>query len=124
MVEGLRVGVEKIGNKRLRFFFSPNFFFSKNTAKLILAAFSLRLVFGNLLVGGARSYPKFVICLLSYFVALSDIGLAAVLGSTAFTLHVVVGLGLINFKRHFGTQKEVFCVYNYLLPCSNSFKQQ
>lgn len=63
---------------------------------------------GNLLVGGARSYPQFVFALLAYFVAFSDIGLAAVLGSIGFTLHVVVGLALLNFKRHFGSQKEVF----------------
>ena len=113
MVEGLRVGVEKIGNKRLRFLFSPNFFFSRNTGKPILAAFSLRLVFGNLLVGGARSYPKFVVAQFAYRFALSDIGLGAVLGSIAFTLHVTVGLGLLNFKRHFGTQKEVFLLSSY-----------
>ena len=61
----------------------------------------------SLLVGGARSYPKFVIALLAHKVAYSDIGLGAVLGSIAFTLHVIVGLSLVNFKRHFGTQKEV-----------------
>ena len=68
----------------------------------------IRSVLGNLLVGGARSYPQFVFALLAYFVAFSDIGLAAVLGSIGFTLHVVVGLALLNFKRHFGSQKEVF----------------
>jgi len=83
VVEGVRVGVEKIRNERLR------------------------SVLGNLLIGGARSYPKFVFALLAYFVAFSDIGLAAVLGSIGFTLHVVVGLALLNFKRHFGSQKEV-----------------
>ena len=48
-----------------------------------------------------------VIAQLAHNVAYSDIGLGAVLGSIAFTLHVVVGLSLINFKRHVGTQKEV-----------------
>jgi len=83
VVEGVRVGVEKIGNERLR------------------------SVLSSLLVGGARSYPKFVIALLAHHVALSDVGLGAVLGAIAFTLHVIVGLGLLNFKRHFGSQKEV-----------------
>ena len=66
---------------------------------------------GNILVGAARSYPKFVFALLAYFVAFSDIGLAAVLGSISFSLHVIVGLGLLNFKRHFGSQKEVLLFY-------------
>jgi len=83
VVEGMRVGVEKIRNRRLR------------------------SVLSSLLVGGARSYPKLVIAQLAHNVAYSDIGLGAVLGSIAFTLHVVVGLSLINFKRHVGTQKEV-----------------
>jgi len=83
VVEGVRVGVEKIRNRLLR------------------------SVLSSLLVGGARSYPKFVIAQLAHNVAYSDIGLGAVLGSIAFTLHVVVGLSLINFKRNFGTQKEV-----------------
>ena len=61
----------------------------------------------RLLVGGARSYPKLVIAQLAHNVAYSDIGLGAVLGSIAFTLHVIVGLSLINFNRNFGTQKEV-----------------
>ena len=61
----------------------------------------------NFLVGGARSFPKFVVAQLAYHLAYSDIGLGAVLGSIAFTLHVTVGLGLLNFKRHFSTQKEV-----------------
>ena len=51
---------------------------------------------------------QFVFALLAYFVAFSDIGLGAVLGSIAFTLHVIVGLALLNFKRHFGSQKEVY----------------
>ena len=67
----------------------------------------------NFLVGGARSFPKFVVAQLAYHVAYSDIGLGAVLGSIAFTLHVTVGLGLLNFKRHFGTQKEVFLLSSY-----------
>ena len=67
----------------------------------------------SLLVGGARSYPKFVIALLAHKVTYSDIGLGAVLGSIAFTLHVIVGLSLVNFKRHFGTQKEVFPLSSY-----------
>jgi len=83
VVEGVRVGVGKIRNERLR------------------------AVLGSLLLGGAKSYPKFVFALLAYFVAFSDIGLGAVLGSIAFTLHVIVGLALLNFKRHFGSQKEV-----------------
>jgi len=83
VVEGVKAGVGKIRNDRLR------------------------SVLGNLLLGGARSYPKFVFALLAYFAAFSDIGLAAVLGSIGFTLHVIVGLGLLNFKRHFGSQKEV-----------------
>jgi len=83
VVEGVRVGVGKIRDTRLR------------------------SVLSSLLVGGARSYPKLVIAQLAHKVAYSDIGLGAVLGSIAFTLHVLVGLSLINFKRHFGTQKEV-----------------
>jgi len=83
VVEGVKVGVEKVRNERLR------------------------SVLSSLLVKGARSYPKFVIALLAHKVAYSDIGLGAVLGSIAFSLHVIVGLSLVNFKRHFGTQKEV-----------------
>jgi len=83
VVEGVKVGVGKIRNERLR------------------------SVLSNILVGGARSYPKFVFALLAYFVAFSDIGLATVLGSIGFSLHVIVGLGLFDFKRHFGSQKEV-----------------
>ena len=63
---------------------------------------------GKLVIGGARSYPKFVVGLLAYFVAFSDIGFGAVLGSIAFTLHVFVGLALLYSKGHFGSQKEVF----------------
>ena len=71
----------------------------------------------NILVGGARSYPKFVFALLAYFVAFSDIGLATVLGSIGFSLHVIVGLGLFDFKRHFGSQKEVLLDYQvYEMP--------
>jgi len=94
VVESLKIGVDKIGNRRLR------------------------SVLGKILVGGARSFPKLVVALQGHYVAYSDIGLASVLGAIAFTLHVVVGLGLIDFKRHFGTHKEVLLNCLLLLVAS------
>ena len=115
VVEGVRVGLEKIRNERLRSLVYTLALWS--TVLVCTPWFQLaclfRSVLGNLLVGGARSYPKFVFALLAYFVAFSDIGLAAVLGSIGFTIHVVVGLALLNFKRHFGSQKEVFLLLQY-----------
>jgi len=83
VVEGVLVGVEQIRNERLR------------------------SVLGKLFIGGARSFPKFLVALLGYFVAFSDIGFGAILGSTAFTLHVFVGFALLYHKRQLGSQKEV-----------------
>jgi len=72
VVRGLAVAADMVPNARARAMVAP------------------------LLAGVARSWPKFVLGILGYFVALSDIGLGAIVSSVMFSFHVTLGLGLVE----------------------------
>ena len=66
VVESLKIGVEKIGNRRLRLTNPSSKFNTLTFSPDSNYAFASRSVFSTILVGGARSYPKLVVALLGH----------------------------------------------------------
>ena len=67
VVESLKIGVEKIVNRRLRLTHPSSKFNTLTFSPDSNHAFASRSVFSTILVGGARSYPKLVVAILGHY---------------------------------------------------------
>ena len=88
VVRGLQVATDKITNVRIKSVLAP------------------------LLVGAARTLPKFSLGIIGLFLAFSDIGFATVIGAIGFNAHITLGIGLMNY-RSIKTTSYVIIVMNF-----------